>query len=112
MTKFFKATPISTDNFTCPCGWRCESVSGDEGKAKARTDLLVRLHYKKCPQLQEAKKTHITTLTHSEKKGTTAVVNVEEEANKPYSFRDNLKPKPTKLVKHFNCKGSVVVEGK
>ncbi len=111
MPKFFKATPISTDFFECVCGWRCETVSGDEEKAKARTDLLVRLHQKKCVPLQEQTQIKVSTLTHSEKKGTTVLVNEGSQAvfNTRFHRENSSTINPTKLVKHYNCKGSQVV---
>ena len=48
MPKFFKGSAVNQDIFTCACGYRVETFSGDRTKAEKRIDLLVRLHRKVC----------------------------------------------------------------
>ena len=121
MPQFYKASSISQEWFQCSCGWRCETTTGDEAKAKKKIDLLVRLHQKVCKnppmvcEVREEKKSGTPLWAYGCEKQTTTVVSskVVEVAppvrietytttthTKPDGTRDHLAPKAEVLKKN------------
>jgi len=57
---FYCGTPTHIEKYICPCGYTFSFETADFKKAETKTDLLIRLHKKKCAVARGAE-----TTTHS-----------------------------------------------
>jgi hypothetical protein len=89
---FYCGTPSHIEKYICPCGYQFSFETADFRKAEEKTDLLIRLHKKKCALAREGdQQTHsLTTSETDQTKG--------RYQNKKFKGVAQLTTSPTQVV--------------